>query len=64
MQNCRWLCLPAHLVLQEVLPVFPLNWGRVPLSKRRLGPMATRRELLALAPELTRAEEVSAHAKV
>ncbi|KAI7846435.1 hypothetical protein COHA_000047 [Chlorella ohadii] len=36
---------------REVLPVFPLNWSKVPLSKRRAGPMATRKELLALAPE-------------
>ncbi len=59
------LCLPSPLpppncfqehvpspTLQEILPVFPLTWSKVPLSKRRAGPMATRKELLALAPEL------------
>jgi len=44
--------------LQEILPVYPLNWTKVPLSKRRRGPMATRRELLALAPELMTAVAV------
>lgn len=32
--------------------MFPLTWSKVPPSKRRRGPMATRRDLLALAPEL------------
>ena len=34
------------LLLQDILPVFPINWGNVRASRRRLGPMATHKDLL------------------
>lgn len=43
-------CNPASLCApqpQELLPVGTFNWGALP-GKRRLGPVATRKELLQL----------------
>ena len=45
--------------MQEILPVFAFNWSWMRPSQHRVGPMATRKELLALALE---ADDVTAAA--